>query len=94
MSGWVGTLAHRHEVKEKPISICRGEGGWVEAGWAFMVARGWWGCCLFIKEPASAGIQRRATMKAPLPSFTALAPTDRSAFCLPPWLLHPLISCV
>ena len=65
MSGWVGTLAHRHEVKEKPISICRGEGSWEEAGRAFMVARGWWGCCLFIKEPASAGIQRRATMKAP-----------------------------
>src|SRR5437773_1911601 len=31
------------------------------AGRAFMVVRGW-GCCLFIKEPASTGVQRQATI--------------------------------
>ena len=32
----------------------RGEGGWVDAGWAFTVARGW-GCGRFNDEPAFTG---------------------------------------
>ena len=58
--GWGRLLIGMKLRKSPSVSV-----GAREAGWAFMVARGWWGCCLFIKEPASAGIQRRATMKAP-----------------------------
>ena len=41
----------------------RGEGGWVDVGWAFMVVRRW-GYSLFIDEPAALNDPRRATMKA------------------------------
>ena len=43
--------------------IRRGESGWVEVEWAFMVARGW-GYCPFIDKLASPGDPRRATIKA------------------------------
>ena len=45
------------------LGFRRGEGGWVDVGWAFMVARGWV-CGPFIDELASPGEPQRATMKA------------------------------
>jgi len=61
---------NRGDHIDRPIGInlspnpgcCRGEGGWVDAGWAFRVARG--ACWPFIGEPASAGEPQRATLKA------------------------------
>jgi len=44
----------------------RGESGWVDGVWAFMVARGM-GCGPFIDKPPLPGDPRRATIKA-LPS--------------------------
>src|SRR6266581_9268582 len=41
----------------------RGEGGWVDVEWAFMVAREW-GYCPFIDKTAPPSDPRRATMKA------------------------------
>ena len=42
--------------------IRRGEGGWVDVEWAFMVAR-WWGCDR-VPPPVSTGNRTRATIKA------------------------------
>ncbi len=41
--------------------IRRGEGGWVDVGWAFMVAR-WW--CDRVAPQVSTGNRTRATIKA------------------------------
>ena len=57
------------------LGFRRGEGGWVDVGWAFMVARGWV-CGPFIDELASPGEPQRATMKAHPSRSTTLAPTD------------------
>ena len=51
----------------------RGEGGWVDGWWAFMVARGWG--MRPIDEPTCPGDQRRATIKAhPTPRHFVLYP--------------------
>ena len=63
-------ITNKHERKfifevqrAQGLRFRRGESGWVDGLWAFMVARGW-GCCTFIDKPPSADDPRRATIKA------------------------------
>jgi len=59
-----GRKRHPIGINLSPNPGCRrGEGGWVDAGWAFMVARGG-ACWPFSDEPAAPGDPRRATIKA------------------------------